>query len=367
MKKVVHLVEDMGVGGLERNIALITENLDRSRFDVSVWCLTEGGYIADELMKKGIDVRILKLPGYHNPANILRLAKLLRANKVEILHTHAYFANTMGRLAAILANTRKRFAHIQNSHWTSVEMKKRHYLIDRFLSLFCDRVIACSETARKYQIEVEKIHPDKVVTIYNCTDVKAYGPKFCTGIRHEFGFTDNNILLTSVGRLTKVKGHRYLIQAVPEIVKEFPEARFLIVGHGVERENLQSQVRELSLEDHIFFLGVRHDIPNILSSTDIFVHPTLTREGLPLAITEAMASEKPVVATDVGGVSEAIIDEVTGVLVPPGSRGRLVEGIFYLLQDSKRRREIAGRGRKLCLEKFSLETMISKVDALYGE
>ena len=367
-KNVVHLIEDMGVGGLERNVALIAENLDPAKFNVSVWCLGEGGAIADELIEKGGDLRILNLPSYHRPENILKLVNKLKANKVHILHTHGYFANTMGRLAAIIARTPKRFAHIQNSHWTSEERKKRNYMIDRVLSLFCNRIIACSEVSRKYQIEVAKIHPNKIVTIHNCTNMKIFDPcKSWPGIRQEFGFTDKNIIIASVGRLTEVKGHRFLIKATQKIIKQFPEARVLIVGDGVERKNLQTQVRELSLGRHIYFLGTRHDIPNILSSVDIFVQPTLTREGLPLAITEAMASEKPVLATDVGGVSEAVIEGMTGVLVPPGNHDDLAEGLIYLLSNPLRRKEIAIEGRKICLEKFSLDKMIKKIEAVYTE
>ncbi len=239
-------------------------------------------------------------------------------------------------------------------------------MIDRFLSLFCDRVIACSEMARKYQIEVEGLHPEKVVTVYKCTDVNVYDPsKSHPGIRDEFGFTDQNILLASIARLTTVKGHCFLIDAAPKILEEFPECRILIVGYGVEQENLKRQVRERSLEDRILFLGKRHDIPNILSSIDVFIQPTLTREGLPLAITEAMASGKPVVATDVGGVSEAIIDKSTGILVPPGNHNALAEGVLSLLRNPSQRREIAMNGRQHCLKRFSSETMIEKIEALY--
>ncbi len=366
-KKVVQLVEDMGVGGLERNLALIVENLNPSLFDVSVWCLEEGGYIAHELQQKGFDVIHLNLPNYHNPVNILKLAKLLREHEVDILHTHEYFANTMGRLAAILAGTPKRFAHIQNSHWPAHVRKKRHYRIDKFLSWFCDHVIACSEMARKFQVEVEGLHPDKVVTVHNCTDLALYDPSEPhPGIREEFGFTSQNILIASIARLTRVKGHRFLIEAAPAILEEFPECRILIAGYGIERENLEKQVQELSLEERVLFLGTRHDIPNVLSSIDLFVQPTLIREGLPLAITEAMASGTAVVATDVGGVSEAVLHKKTGILVPPGDRNALADGILFLLRNPSFRHAMAMNGRQHCIEQYGSKTMIGKIEALYG-
>ncbi len=365
--KVVHLVEDMGVGGLERNLALIVENLDRQQFDVSVWCLEEGGAIADELREKGVDVRVLDLPTYHRPGNVVKLARLLRREKVQILHTHEYFANTMGRLAAVLAGTPRRFAHIQNSHWRPAERKGRHYLIDRILSRTCDRVIACSEMARRYQIEVERIHPDRVVMVPNCADARIFDPSVAhPGIRREFGFKDSEILIASVARLTEVKGHQFLLDAAVPIFEAFPACRILIVGDGPERPYLERQARALALEDRIHFLGTRQDIPNILASIDLFVQPTLVREGLPLAITEAMASGKPVVATDVGGVSEAVRHGETGILVPPGDAEALAEGILSLLGDPEQRHGLAAAGRRLCLEQFSIETVIKKIEALYA-
>ncbi len=365
--RVVHLVEDMGVGGLERNLALIVENLDRRRFEVSVWCLEEGGALADELRAKGVDVRILDLPTYHRPGNIVKLARLLRREKVEILHTHEYFANTVGRLAAVLAGTPRRFAHIQNSHWTRVKRRARHNLIDRILSRTCDRVIACSETARRYQIEVEKIHPDRVVMVPNCTDARLHDPSVARpGVRREFGFVDAEILIASVARLTEVKGHQFLIEAAVQIFEAFPASRILIVGDGPEQPYLERQARALALEDRVHFLGNRQDIPNILASIDLLVQPTLVREGLPLVITEAMAGGKPVVATDVGGVSEAVRHGETGILVPPGDTDALAEGILSILRDPERGEAMAAAGRRLCLEQFSIETVIKTIESLYA-
>lgn len=368
-KKVVHLVEDMRVGGLERNLALIVEHLDRTLFDVSVWCLEEGGAIADELADKGVDLQILDLCTYHRPGNILKLARLLKSHRVDILHTHEYFANTMGRLSGILARTPKRFAHIQNSHWTPAERTKRHYLIDRFLSFFCDRVIACSDAARRYQIEVEKIHPDKVVTIYNCTDLSIFnGCDSCRGgARRELGLSDGHILIGSVARLTRVKGHRFFIEAMKKIASEFPQARALLVGDGQERANLEQQVRLLGLEKHVVFLGTRHDVPDVLRAIDVFVLPTVTREGLPLSIAEAMACEKPVVATDVGGVPEAIVPGATGVLVPPGHPDALAEGILYLLRNPELAKKMGRAGHELCVSKFSVQACVRQIEALYQE
>jgi glycosyltransferase involved in cell wall biosynthesis len=357
----------MGVGGLERNLALIVENLDHQRFDVSVWCLEEGGAIADELREKGVDVRILDLPTYHRPGNVVKLARLLRRENVEILHTHEYFANTMGRLAAVLAGTPRRFAHIQNSHWTRAKRRARHYLIDRILSHTCDRVIACSEMARRYQIEVKRIHPDRVVIVPNCTDAWRYDPSVARpGIRGEFGFTDAEILIASVARLTEIKGHQFLIDAAVRIFDAIPACRILIVGDGPERSYLERQARALALEDRIHFLGTRQDMPNILASIDLLVQPTLVREKLPLAITEAMASGKPVVATDVGGVSEAVRHGETGILVPPGDADALAEGILSLLRDPEHRAAMAAAGRRLCLDQFSIETVIKTIESLYA-
>ena len=244
--KVVQLAEDLKVGGLERTLAYIVNNLDPSIFSVEVWCIARGGAIADELQKNGHLLRILNLNNYHNPWNVMQLAGRLRREKVSILHSHAYFANTMGRMAAILARVPVRFAHIQSSHWTSDERSSRNYLVDRILSHFTSRVIACSDSAARFQLEALKINPRKVITIYNCTDVEKYANQGATGTqRKELGIGEDDLVIGSVGRLEKLKGHRLLLEVTRDLIESFPTLKLVIIGDGEEREVLEKKRSDL--------------------------------------------------------------------------------------------------------------------------
>ena len=366
--KVVHLAEDLKVGGLERTLAYIVNNLDPSIFSVEVWCIARGGAIAEELQKNGHLLRILNLNNYYNPWNVIQLAGRLRREKVSILHSHAYFANTMGRMAAVLARVPVRFAHIQSSHWTSEERSPRNYLVDRILSHFTSRVIACSDCAARFQIEELKISPRKVITIHNCTDIERYANRGATGTeRKELGIGKNDLVLGSVGRLERLKGHRLLIEATADLIESFPTLKLVIVGDGEEREVLEKKRSDLDLGNHVILTGIRDDVERLLPVFDVYVQPTIGREGLPLTVVEAMAAKLPVVASDIGGTDEAVIHNETGILVPPGDKESLTRALSRILSDQEMGSKMSQEGWKLCKQKFSITHMVEALTNLYLE
>ncbi len=366
--KVLHLVEDLKVGGLERTLAYIVENLDPSIFSVEVWCISAGGAIADELLDTGHKLRVLNLHDYYNPLNVFQLAKRLRHEKVVILHSHAYFANTMGRMAAILARVPVRFAHIQTSHWASHERSSRNYFVDRILSHFTNRIIACSDSAGRFQIEALKISPQKIFTLHNCTDIQRYASQEATAAaRKELGIGENDLVLGSVGRLEKLKGHRLLLEVTKDLIESFPTLKLVIIGDGVEREILEKKRSDLGLADHVILVGLRNDVERLLPVLDVYVQPTIGREGLPLTVIEAMAARLPVVASDIGGTCEAVTHNKTGILVPPGDQDSLTSALSRILSDQEMRSRMGQEGWKLCKQKFSVESMVEALTTLYLE
>ena len=366
--KVLHLVEDLKVGGLERTLAYIVENLDPSIFSVEVWCISAGGAIADELLEKGHKLRVLNLHDYYNPLNVFQLARQLRSEKILILHSHGYFATTMGRMAAVLARVPVRFVHIQNSHWASHERSSRNDLVDRILSHFTNRIIACSDAAGRYQIEAVKVNPEKVITIRNCTDIERYGSHEATAnAREELGIGDNDLVIGSVGRLEKIKGHRILLEVTADLTEDFPNLKLVIVGDGDERSILEEIRSDLGLVNHVMITGIRDDVERFLPVFDVYVQPTIGREGLPLTVVEAMAARLPVVASDLGGTCEAVIHEKTGILVPPGDRDSLTSALSRILSDQEMRSRMGEEGWKACKQKFSVESMVEATTTLYLE
>jgi glycosyltransferase involved in cell wall biosynthesis len=165
-----------------------------------------------------------------------------------------------------------------------------------------------------------------------------------------------------VARLDEQKGHRYLLEAAVEI----PEAVFVLVGDGPERAALEKQVHQLKLEDRVLFFGFRNDIQNWLSACDLFVLPSLY-EGLPIAVLEAMAAGKPVIATDIPGNREAVVDGLTGCLVAPQDPRSLAVAIRSLLADSALRKRMGQAGREIVSQKFSMKEMVRQVTEVYTE
>ena len=360
---VFHLVEDLKTGGAERVIADIVEGLDRKRFEARVWCLTRGGETADELLEKGVEVRILGIWSYHNPLNIIRLSRLLKKEKPDIVHTHGYFASVIGRLAAKKAGLPIIITHVHSTYW---EYKKRHLLIERYLSRCTHRIICCSEAVKNFVTGHEKIKEDKTVVIYNGVDEERFLPvQDPSPVRARLGIDRESPVVGTVSSLTPHKGQKYLIQAAAKIREKYPATRFLIVGDGPLRQSLEEQALGLSLQSSLIFTGARRDIPDLLSLMDIFVLPSSSREGLGIAIIEAMAMEKPTVATDIGGIPEVVQDGETGLLVRPGDSAALAKAIIELIDNPDRAKAMGKKGRNRFAQKFTRKTMLSKIEDLY--
>ena len=365
MKKlsIIHLVEDLKIGGAERVIADIVEGLDRKRFEARVWCVARGGETADELMEKGVEVRILGISSYHNPLNIIRLSRLLKKEEPDIVHTHGYFASVIGRLAAKKAGIPTIITHVHSTYW---EYKKRHILIERYLSRFTHKIICCSEAVENFVTCHEKIKNDKTVVIYNGVDEERFSPiQDPSSARARFGIDRESPVVGTVSSLTPHKGQGFLIQAAAKIRDKYPSTKFLIVGDGPLRLSLEEQAQRLGLQSSLILTGARRDIPELLSLMDIFVLPSSSREGLGIAIIEAMAMEKPLVTTDIGGIPEAVQDGETGLLVPPGDSDALAKAIIELLDDPDRAKAMGKKGRDRFEQKFTRKRMLSQIENLY--
>jgi glycosyltransferase involved in cell wall biosynthesis len=365
MKKieVLHLVEDLKTGGLERAIATIAEGLDRQRFEASVWCIARGGAVAAELKEKGIEVKILGISTYHKPFHLLKLSRLLRKAKPDIVHTHGYFGSVIGRLAAKTAGIPILINHVHSTYW---EYRKKHLLMEKFLSLVTQKIICCSKAVEDFVTGYERINPSKTLVIYNGVDEKRFSKiKNSSLLKAKLGLDSDELVIGTVSSLFPHKGHKFLFEAAPLILAAFPSTRFLIVGDGVLRRELENRAEELNLSSRVIFAGTRKDVPDLLSLMDIFVLPSSIREGLGISIIEAMAAEKPVVATDIGGIPEVVKDGQTGLLVPPRNPAALARAIIELLNDPGKAKAMGKQGRARFEEKFTIGKMLSEVENLY--
>jgi glycosyltransferase involved in cell wall biosynthesis len=365
-KRVLHLTEDLGIGGLERILASIALHLDRQTYDPHVWCLARGGEVAEELQQQGVKVRVLGLSSCYHPAGILALARQLRATGFHIVHTHGYFAGTIGRLAAALAGLPVLIHHV---HSTYHEYEPRHRFVEKSLAHLTDRVICVTSAVRDFVKNGEGIPTGKTAIIHNGVARPDRGMQ-AAEIRRErqqLGIGPEEKVVASVGSLTANKGHSVLLRSIAQVTSQVPGTRLIVAGDGPLREELAAEARKLGVAAAVTWAGVRTDVYRLLQLSDLFVLPSLYREGLSLAVLEAMASNLPVIATNLGGMSEAVRNGKTGLLVSPGEVRELASAMADLLRDEGRSKSMGAEGRGIYEKHFTLQGMMERIEGLYQD
>ena len=361
--KVVHIVEDMKVGGQEHVIASLVRGLDPAQFDVNVWCTQAGGQIADDLLSDGFSVEVMGLKGLRNVFDVAALKGKLHDEHVHVVHTHAWGGGLIGRFAARLARTPVVFGHV---HGIYNYVSRFHLAIDSALVRSSTATICCSHAARTFMLRRQRVPPSKLVVVHNGIPLEPFHPSEPderAALRRKVNVKPDDILIGSVGHLELHKGHAYLITAFRRVLETTPHARLLLVGDGRRRGHLEKLANELGVLRRTTFAGVRRDVPRLLSLMDVFVLPSLN-EALGLAVIEAMASGVPVVASEVGGIPEVVKHRQTGLLVEPRSASALADAILELISAPVVAKRLSEAALADC-QRFSVGTMVEKVTELY--
>jgi glycosyltransferase involved in cell wall biosynthesis len=239
-------------------------------------------------------------------------------------------------------------------------------LLDMVTARLTDGVIVVSEAVRQFAIADLKIPDNKIDVVYNgitslpvVVDVESI-----RRIRAEIGLRSDSSVVACVASLKEVKGHKYLLQAMPLILRDVPNAQFLIIGDGPLQPELRSLATALGIADKVCFAGLREDVRTILPAIDILVQPSL-QETFSLAILEAMAAEKTVVATKVGGIPELVEDGRTGLLVPPENPSAIAQAVVSLLTSPDKSRMFGVAGGQRLREFFTDEKMVRRHEEIY--
>jgi glycosyltransferase involved in cell wall biosynthesis len=298
----------------------------------------------------------------------IRLVALIRRLHIDLVHSNTP-ACWVGGLAARLSG-RPSVYHVHDLTLGS----QRHIglAIGIILVFTADRIICVSEAAKK-ALPAARFTQKKAVVVHNAICLSEFyaSAEDRLYVREGLGIAMDTPVVASVGGLDRRKGQEYLIRAAAQVVQALPQVQFLIIGGdsaGAVKDGYGAMVRglarELGLERNVRFLGARTDVACLLRGVDVVAHPSLT-EGGPLVPQEAMASEVPVVATDVGANPEAVEDGVTGILVPAADPGRMAQEIIALLQDGARRKQLGAAGRQRVERYYRLETEAAKVADIY--
>jgi glycosyltransferase involved in cell wall biosynthesis len=283
----------------------------------------------------------------------------MRERRCDVLMTTLYYADVLGQLAGALGGIKAIYSWETSS---APEYLVPHRLLPyRFSVRFSDRVVAVSQAVGSYLRDERHVPQEKITVIPYGVDLARYNPEPNESLRKELGFSRNDVLIGMVGRLEPDKGHDILIEAASRMKKN--AIHFALAGQGSLEPSLKEQVRRLGLEDQFTFLGFRRDIQEVLKLFDIVTLPSL-HEGLPNAILEAMAVGKPVVATDVGGIGEAVVHQKTGLLINPGSVESLETGLSTLIEDAALRVAMGEAGRYRMEEVYSLDKQVESFEQL---
>ncbi|BFU91553.1 MAG: glycosyl transferase [Nitrospira sp.] len=361
MKPVVlaELAGSAGYGGGERYLELLFDRLDRTKFSPLLICPEPGPFVG-KMKAKGIPTNVVRLTPLFNLAALIRLAYLLKRNDVTILQTHGARANVYGRIAAWLAGVPCVVSTVHNSirdYEVHSILRHLYSVILRVVLPLTDRIICVSEALRQDVIaDCPGVAP-RTTTVWNGIDPALF---FCRGdrtkIRREWCVGSGPVLLT-VARLTEQKGHRFLIEAVPALVAEWPSLVCVFVGEGECRESLRALAKEKGVEQSCRFAGARNDVVDWYAAADVVVLPSLS-EGFPFVVLEALAMSRPVIATNVNGVPELIRDGIHGLLVPPRNPQALHTAIQTILHDPCLAACLGKAGQEEVAVRFTAEKMV---------
>ncbi len=363
MIKVMFVLPSLQFGGAEKKIIDFILRINKSEFYPIVCSLSDDGAFYNLLRNSGIKVYFIKRYFKYDFTVIFRLMLLMLKEGVQIVQTTLIVANIFGRLAALLA---KRPIIIATEHSMGIWRVNKYTIVNRLLSYFTHRIIVVSKRQKRFLHDVEGIPNSKMIVIYNGVDMKKFHLNYYhkTIMRKKLGLKQNYKIVGTVGTLRPVKGHDHLIKAAAAIVRKYPNIYFLIIGDGPCRKRLETIVAELGLQETVIFLGNRNEIPELISVFDVFVLSS-NEETFPNAILEAMAAEKPVVAMNVGGVSEIVVDGQTGILVPKGNVSKLSDAIIKLITNQDIARKMARDGRNRVEKYFSMERMVNERENLF--
>ncbi|HEX8948357.1 MAG TPA: glycosyltransferase family 4 protein [Dissulfurispiraceae bacterium] len=361
--KLMQITHDLRIGGLQQVVVNICRAIDRERFDISVLCLRSLGEFVPEVEETGS--KVIYLPQTLNGTDylsFLKVARILKQEKVDVIHTHNTQPFVDGTLGAVMSGVR---TIVHTDHARNFPDKRRYMLAEWLVSHRAYKVVGVSEPVSQNLIKYEKISPRKVITIPNGVDASRYDIAVDRAHKKkELKITREGPVIGLGARLIKQKGISYLLKAMPELIVRFPDITLLIAGEGDYGETLKKEAEELGVGRHTLFAGSRTDMPELLKVLDLYVLPTLG-EGLPMVLLEAMAAGCPIIATDVGGNYMAVRHGENGSLVEPANAPLLAAEIIRVLEDKGLRARYARKGKELFMKHFSAQIMTRRYEKLY--
>jgi glycosyltransferase involved in cell wall biosynthesis len=354
MKNILQVITSLNIGGTEKFLLNSLRYL-KPDYNFVVCYLKERGPIAEEIEQ-------LAIPVFHMQG-IRDLSSFIREHPMDIVHTHLYRANIIGRLAAQAAGVQT----IISSQRSIDDWKYPwHVWLDRWTARYAKTIIANSQYTRDLLTMREKIPAKKISVIYNGIEpVKEFSDRESAEFRKKHKLQDKDILVGCVTRFHQEKGVRFIPSIVQAVVKQKPQVKFILVGDGPEKNKIAAEVGRLKLTEQVRFTGFYPEAARITSLCNVFFLASL-EESFPQALLEALAGGVPAVCTDVGGVKELITPRETGLLVKPKDPYLLAETIIWLLDHPQDAQAMGDKAKILVQNNFQLAAKVQQLKAIYG-
>jgi len=362
--KIAHIVYGLKCGGAEKLIWHIASKADRARYESVVVTLNMGGPLEEAMHASGVPVYLMAKRGRYDLSVLYRLAGFLRREKVDVVHTHLFGGDIWGRTAAKLAGAPLVLSSLQAVDlWLTTPQRS----LERWTARFAHRLIAASDAVKDFYVSAVGVPKEKISVVYNgvdCARLPAAVDRMAK--LRELGVSERASLITVACRLEEQKDISTWLKAASRIVKKHPAAEFIIAGEGSQRSELEELSRALEISGSVHFLGLRRDVDEIFAVSDIVMFSSRF-EGLSLALLEAMASGKAVIATDIAENRTVITQGENGVLVSPGKPDLLAEAAIRLLGDENARRCMGEAATRTVRERYDIGTCVKRFFALYEE
>lgn len=359
-RTVMQITWSLVAGGAEIYALTIASNLAPESYRSFLCALDEGGALEDEIKRRGLPYVVMHRAQVLDWRLMWRLYRLFAKTRPDIIQTHHFNQLFYSFIGAKLVGAK--LFHTEHS-LECYEGRRGLRIALRLMSIFCRKVIAIGGESAQFLRTRVGIPARKLTVVRAGIDTRAFNESKSEA-RRTLGLKTDERVVSIVARLYPEKNHRLLLAAFSEVVKRIEGARLLIVGEGIEGDNLREEIRRLKLEDNVSMLGVRRDIANILAATDVFALCS-DREGLPVAVLEAMAAGVPVVATAVGDLPSVVDDRQTGLIVPPQDPAALAQALCELLENPARAFEM-GKAARAAVQGYSLDAMMSRYGELFN-
>ncbi len=359
--KILLLTTHLNLGGIGCYTLSLAKSLKKHGHNVLV--VSSGGDLVSELNREGIthikiDINTKSELSPRVFLAVFRLRSIINKEGIEIIHAQSRVTQVVADRVAKLS----RAPYVTTCHGFF-----RPHWARRVFGCWGDRVIAISEAVREHLVNDLRVKKEKIALVHNGVDIAKFSHLYSEDEKEKFraeAGLGSGPVMGIIARLSPVKGHKYLLAAMREVVNLRPDAQLLIVGEGPSKEGLLNQTIILGLKKNVIFLGSTLDTTKPLSVIDIFALPSL-KEGLGLSIMEAQAAGIPVIASNVGGIYTIIKDNENGLLIPPKDSLSLAQAIMKLINNPKLAKKMGERGREIIREKFSLDKMTEKIEEVY--